>query len=182
MTSMTPGHRVSVLVVVALISVACTNDDEPVPSHLPRPALNATSAELLPEDLAILPNIDVEGYGRLLAQLRGTPVVVNVWASWCIPCQAEAPLLVNAARRYGAEVQFIGLDVQDTRGSGLHYVVTYGLPFPSLFDPPLAIGTSLGLIGPPGTFFYDRDGTLVDSIRGQLSSTQLAKSIARIRA
>jgi thiol-disulfide isomerase/thioredoxin len=179
MASMT-HRRIVVLLVVAFVAGSCTAN-QPKPSSTSSPALNAASAELLPETVDTLPDVDLSAYGRLLAQLRGTPVVVNVWASWCEPCKAEAPALVQAALKYGAEVQFIGLDVQDVRDSALQYIRRYQLPFPSLFDPTLAIGTSLGLIGPPGTFFYDRDGTLVDSIRGQISATQLEKSIARIR-
>jgi cytochrome c biogenesis protein CcmG/thiol:disulfide interchange protein DsbE len=172
---------IAVFVFATLVAASCS-DGGPETSSTGSPALNATTAALLPRSVDELRDIDPATYDELLAQLRGTPVVVNVWASWCIPCQAEAPELAKAARTYGGEVQFVGLDVQDTRSDAAAYIARYDLPFPSLFDPPLAIGTSLGLIGPPGTFFYDRDGTLVDSIRGQLSSTQLAKSIARIRA
>jgi cytochrome c biogenesis protein CcmG/thiol:disulfide interchange protein DsbE len=178
MTSMTP-RRIVVVLVVALVAASCTADRSK-PSYVSSPALNATSAALLPETVDALPDVDPTTYAQLLAQLEGTPVVVNVWASWCEPCKAEAPALVQAAQKYGAEVQFIGLDVQDVRDSAVQYIRRYQLPFPSLFDPPLAIGTQLGLLGPPGTFFYDRNGTLVDSIRGQISATQLEKSIARI--
>lgn len=180
MTSMT-RRLIVALLVVAFVAGSCTAD-KPEPSSTSSPALNATSAVLLPETVDALPDVDTSTYAQLLAQLEGTPVVVNVWASWCEPCKAEAPALVQAAQKYGAEVQFIGLDVQDVRDSAMQYIRRYQLPFPSLFDPPLAIGTSLGLLGPPGTFFYDRDGTLVDSVRGQISATQLDKSIARISA
>ena len=87
-----------------------------------RPAQNAVTAPLLPTHVAELPSFDVQTYQELLTQLRGTPVVVNVWAAWCGPCQAEAPLLLAASGTYGDRVQFLGVDILDSRDGarGIH--------------------------------------------------------------
>ena len=90
------------------------------------PARNATTAALLPTHVAALPTFDVQTYHELLTQLRGTPVVVNVWAAWCGPCKAEAPLLHTASQTYGDRVQFLGVDILDSldgaRGSSRNTV------------------------------------------------------------
>lgn len=180
---MTPRRcTLPLFLVVALVAVACTGGEEPSATASGSPAVNAASAELLPTTTSELPEIDVDAYGRLLSQLRGTPVVVNLWASWCDPCKTEAPLLADAGRTDGTDVQFVGIDVQDSRSGGQTFIADYGWSYPSLFDPSGAIQTELGLLGLPGTFFYDRDGRLVDAVRGQLSAQALAQGIERIRA
>lgn len=143
--------------------------------------MNAAIAQALPETTDELPDIDTAAYDALLTELRGTPVVVNVWAAWCTPCRDEAPVLADAARRHGTEVQFVGIDVQDSRSGAKDFIAEFGWTYPSFFDPAGAIMTDLGLVGPPGTFFYDRDGELVDSVRGLLSAEALERGIREIR-
>ena len=168
------------LLAIGLLAVACVGEEPPVASP-GSPAVNASSASLLPQTTAGLPEIDVDAFGRLLVQLRGTPVVVNLWAAWCEPCEVEAPLLADAARTHGTEVQFLGIDVLDSRSAAQTKIAEFGWSYPSLFDPAGAIQTELGLVGLPGTFFYAADGTLVDSSHGQLSKDVLAQGIEQIR-
>jgi cytochrome c biogenesis protein CcmG, thiol:disulfide interchange protein DsbE len=180
---MTPQRRVALLLLaLGLLASACTGGDEPIPTDSGSPAVNATTAPLLPVTIDALPQIDADTYGELLSQLRGTPVVVNVWAAWCEPCKAEAPLLAGASETHGSEVQFLGVDVLDSRDSGQEFIADYGLTYPSVFDPSGAIQTELDMLGPPGTFFYAADGTLVDAVRGQLSADALEAGIEQIRA
>ena len=140
-------------------------------------ASNAATASLLPTHVASLPTFDVEQYQRLLTQLRGTPVVVNVWASWCGPCRAEAPLLHDAAARYGRRVQFLGVDILDSLDGARSFIADHGVAYPSVFDPPGAIRDSLAMLGQPMTAFYDADGTLVSTWPGQLTQTALEQGI-----
>src|SRR6266571_5931381 len=108
--------RVLLLALLGLSLVACTSDSRtsdgagwpPGP-----PAVNAARATLLPTTVAALPSFDPERFTQLLGQLRGTPVVVNFWGSWCGPCRAEAPILREAAAQYGSNVQFLGVDTQE---------------------------------------------------------------------
>jgi cytochrome c biogenesis protein CcmG/thiol:disulfide interchange protein DsbE len=169
------------LVAIALLAVACVGGDETAVTGSGSPATNAASAALLPQTTAALPEIDVDSFGQLLTQLHGTPVVVNLWAAWCEPCKVEGPLLADAARTHGAEVQFVGIDSQDSRSAAQKQIAQFGWSFPSLFDPAGAIQTDLGMVGLPGTFFYAADGTLVNSVRGQLSAEALAQGIEQIR-
>ena len=179
MREMTLRRGVPILLFV-LLAAACDRDGGPEPVHTGSPALNAAQAPLLPKFTESLPDLNVDGYRRLLSQLQGTPVVVNVWASWCVPCRAEAPLLAGAARRHGANVQFVGIDIKDSRGGAQDFIAEFGWPYPSFFDPPGSIATELGLLGPPGTFLYDRTGRLVESVPGQISGDRLEQGIRAI--
>jgi cytochrome c biogenesis protein CcmG, thiol:disulfide interchange protein DsbE len=140
-------------------------------------ARNAATAALLPTHVAALPTFDVDAFNRLLTQLHGTPVVVNIWAAWCGPCKAEAPLLHAASQTYGDRVQFLGVDIVDSLDGARAFIADHGLTYPSVFDPSGAIRDSLGMIGQPVTVFYAADGTLVSSWEGQLKQSALDDGI-----
>jgi cytochrome c biogenesis protein CcmG, thiol:disulfide interchange protein DsbE len=131
----------------------------------------------LPTHVAELPSFDAEMYQQLLTQLRGTPVVVNIWAAWCGPCKAEAPLLHDASKAYGERVQFLGVDILDSLKGARGFIAEHGLAYPSIFDPSGTIRDSLGMIGQPVTVFYDADGNMVSSWDGQLSQEALDEGI-----
>lgn len=176
-------HRPAALCVALLLSAlsaGCTHTDDAGPTSAPTPAANATSAPALPTTVNALPTTDVAGFHQLLEQLVGTPVVVNVWASWCDPCKTEAPSLVRAAAA-NPGVQFVGVDVQDARAGAEAFLTTYEVTYPSLFDPPGAIQTELGMLGPPATFFYDAQGQQVDHVLGLLSPDALDAGLAQIQ-
>ena len=145
-------------------------------------ARNATTAALLPTHVAALPMFDVDTFERLLTQLHGTPVVVNIWASWCGPCKAEAPLLHAASRTYGDRVQFLGVDIVDSLEGARGFIADFGLTYPSVFDPSGEIRDSLGMIGQPVTIFYAADGTVVSSWQGQLTQSALDDGINGVLA
>jgi thiol-disulfide isomerase/thioredoxin len=166
-----------------LVAFACTGgrtpraEDDP---HRPIPAVNATTADLLPTDAAALPEFDLARFRSLLEELRGTPVLVNVWGSWCAPCRAEAADLVAAHARFGEAVQFVGVDVLDARGSAREYLREHRITYPSVFDPPGRIRDGLGLLGQPVTLLYDRAGSLVDRWNGPVPPSDLDGALARI--
>jgi cytochrome c biogenesis protein CcmG, thiol:disulfide interchange protein DsbE len=183
MRAMAPRRTVLPLVtLVTLALTSCTGSSaapNPSATDAGPAASNAATAPLLPTHVATLPTFDVQRYQQLLTQLRGTPVVVNVWASWCAPCKAEAPLLHDAAARYGRQVQFLGVDILDSRDGGRSFIADHGIGYPSVFDPPGAIRDSLGMIGQPVTVFYDANGSLVSSWPGQLTETALEQGIRK---
>jgi thiol-disulfide isomerase/thioredoxin len=174
-------RRVSAAVcALGLLGAACTAATEPTPSIPVVPAVNATDASLLPTDLNELPDMDPAGFQALLGQVRGTPMIVNVWAAWCVPCRAEAPQLASASERYGTRIQFLGIDVLDNRSDARAFGREYGWTYPSVFDAAHAIPTSLGYVGQPVTLFYAADGTLVDAVDGQVSAAGLDQGIRQL--
>lgn len=138
-------------------------------------------SDLLPISPEALPLMDVAGYQELLAQLHGTPVVVNVWASWCGPCNQEAPLLHQGAIDQPG-VQFLGVDILDSREGAIGFIRRYSLPYPSLFNPSGTIRDSLGVIGQPDTLFYDAEGVLQAQVIGPLTQASLDHNLAKIAA
>jgi thiol-disulfide isomerase/thioredoxin len=160
------------LVLVAAAAVACTSD--PAPAKVPVvPAVNAAEAPLLPTNAAALPSFDYAKVQTLLAQLKGTPVVVNIWASWCDPCRREAPLLASAAKTYGDRVQFLGVDILDTRDSARSKIEAWGITYPSVYDSSGDVRDQLGLLGQPDTLFFDASGTLVSTHPQELDAPTL---------
>jgi cytochrome c biogenesis protein CcmG/thiol:disulfide interchange protein DsbE len=97
-----------------------------------------------------------------LAQLRGKPLVVNFWASWCGPCKDEAPVLQRTYERYrGQGLVVLGIDVKDFREDARRFMRRYGLTYPVVYDGKGSTIGRWGLQGYPETFFVDRTGKLV---------------------
>ena len=143
-------------------------------------ALNATQAPLLPTDAQELPDVDPQSYEELLAQLRGTPVLVNVWGAWCPPCRAEAPALGEVSEEYGERVQFLGIDILDDRASARAFMTEFGWRYPSLFDLHGRVRDHLGFIGQPITLIYDADGELVSTTNGEISESRLRSELEKV--
>ena len=117
--------------------------------------------QLLPSTPTQLPSFDRAKFHQLLAQLKGKPVVVNFWGSWCGPCEQEAPRLADAARRFSGRVQFLGVDVFDDRAPARAFIRLFGWSYPSVFDNPASIEGGLGMSGQPVTVFFDAAGRQV---------------------
>lgn len=115
-----------------------------------------------------------------MLQRSGNPSVVNVWASWCGPCRAEAPLLTAALAEYGDRVDFIGIDVQDSQADAKNFIASFELDFTHYFDRDRSVPEFYGGFGTPMTFFFDRTGTLVDTHLGVIDERSLALGIDEI--
>jgi cytochrome c biogenesis protein CcmG, thiol:disulfide interchange protein DsbE len=97
-----------------------------------------------------------------LAGLRGFPVVVNKWASWCGPCQTEFPAYQRASVKYGREVAFIGIDGKDSNASASAFLRRFPVSYPSYVDPNESIARTIGAaIYYPQTVYIDRQGKQV---------------------
>ena len=121
--------------------------------------------------------------GRLsLADTRGSPVVLNLWASWCTPCRQEAPRLERRWRTAGPQgVLFLGLDIQDVRGDARAFAARYGLTYPSVRESGREVANKYGATGIPETYFIDRRGRVVAHARGPVDVEQLQAGIAAAR-
>jgi cytochrome c biogenesis protein CcmG, thiol:disulfide interchange protein DsbE len=173
------------LIALTIILCSCTSGPSIGSSTSSGPgmrAVNATQAPLLPTTVAALPSFDTADYDTLLSQLRGTPIVVNIWGSWCGPCRSEAPDLARAARIYGDRVQFVGVDILDTRGGAADFIDEFGWTYPSVYDPSGSIRDELGFAGQPVTLFYDRDGAIRESWQGPVDPHRLDAGIRQILA
>lgn len=146
------------LLAIALTTAACTGG-----------AVDATSVDEIP---ATNPE-------QFTAHLVGLdkPAVVNVWASWCPPCRSEAPLLGEAFEAYGDDVEFIGIDVQDSQPEARAFIAEYGLAFDHFFDRNRSIPDFYGGIGTPITIFIEPGGEVFAIHNGVLDERTLALNI-----
>lgn len=127
-----------------------------------------------------LPNLD--GDGRIMvADYVGQPLVINFWATWCLPCRNEAPLLEAAWREYrGRGVVVIGVDTNDFTRDAKEFVEEFDVTYPIAYDGPGRLWDPWGLTALPETFIVARDGTILEHRIGEYTSAaELGESIER---
>ena len=124
---------------------------------------------------------DLDGNRVSLADLRGRPVVVNFWASWCGHCKEEFPLLASAADAHrDAGLAVVGIVFRDGAGPARDFMARFGATWPAAIDPDETVASRFGIIWPPDTFFIDRNGVVTSRQIGQLSSADLDRGLAGI--
>ena len=154
------------VVLVALLTVACGGTQ--------------VDASAIPELPATTPD-----EMRAILETTDRPIVLNVWASWCIPCRSEAPLLDRAAAEFGREMRFIGLNVRDAQSGAREFIAEF---FPDaeiehFFDRQGVVpGTVGGNRGVPITLFFSDVGELVKVHFGIIDERALALQIDELRA
>lgn len=156
---------------VALLGYGLTRDPDRVPSPLVgKPVPEFTVPRLAQPDARLSP-----------ADLEGQAYLLNVWASWCIPCLEEHPVLMTAADEL--DVTVVGLNYKDKRADARQWLREHGDPFRlSGFDGQGKAGLGLGVTGVPETFLVDRSGVIRRKFVGPLSRRQLREEILpRIR-
>jgi len=161
-----------VVALLALVLAGCSR----------APKVSGASPVALPTSASALPAFTPTHFRELLTSLKGKPVVVNVWASWCGPCTKEAPSLAQVSKQYAGRVQFVGVDIEDQLAPARAFIAKYGWTYPSVFDPSAdgAIRNDLGFIGQPVTVLFDASGAKVFTWSGATSPGQLAAEIAKI--
>lgn len=108
-----------------------------------------------------------EAFKQRLSALRGVPVVVNQWASWCGPCKFEFPFFDTLARKYEGRVAFLGVNSQDSEQDARDFLAEYDVPFPHYYDQGVEIARLIGGGRAwPTTGFYDADGRLTFTHQG----------------
>jgi len=115
------------------------------------------------------------------ARLGGSPVLVNLWASWCVPCQQEMPALQRAYALHGRQVRFLGVDTEDQHDSSRDFLAAVGVHYPQVVDDRGDLLHRLGGTGLPVTLVLDAAGKVVYSHRGQLTAPVLATALAAAR-
>lgn len=174
--------------VVAL--VGCGSDEPSAPAAgSPPPGERASGAasdapaplaDLRSESNALLDG-GADAFRARIDELKGHPVVVNKWASWCGPCRAEFPFFRSQAEERVGKVAFIGVDSGDNDDDAADFLAELPIPYPSYKDPDLDVAEVFhGVAAFPSTAFYDSDGELAYLKQGGYSTEQqLAEDIER---
>ena len=168
-----PRRRAGVLLgivagAVLLGALLRPSDGREPGSRAPAPAFDLPSVE----DTAQRVTAGGPGHG---------PAVVNFWASWCVPCRRELPMLARVAREV-TDVEFVGVNHLDTRDDALEVVREMRLPYRSGHDPGGDTALAYGIRGMPSTVFIDGAGRIVKTHTGELSERQLRDGIALLRS
>jgi cytochrome c biogenesis protein CcmG, thiol:disulfide interchange protein DsbE len=129
-----------------------------------------------------LTEMSADEFEGVLVGLRGTPVIVNIWASWCSPCRTETPLLERTWKTHGDEVTILGVGSKDVPSNLLAFMNEFGVSYPNVFDSSGEIRARLGLRGFPTTYVFGADGKLRTTIVGGLTEQRLAAVLQDLRA
>lgn len=146
-------------------------------------AVRSGKRPALPGAGLTLARLDGAGGSRIDA-LRGKVAVVNLWASWCGPCEVEAPVLqqVHEQLQSDGSGSVIGVTIRDFPDRSRHFERSHGITFPSLRDRDNALYRKLGSTGLPETFVLDRRGRIVAMSRGVVTREFLTAAVARAKA
>lgn len=127
-----------------------------------------------------LTRLDDERATIALADFAGEPLVLNFWASWCVPCRTEMPAYQQVFDEVGDRVRFLGVNVRDRRDDGLAFAADAGVRYPSIFDPQATMTADYDVFGLPTTIFIDERGRIVAQRTGELSAEDLRTTIDRL--
>lgn len=147
------------LIVLTLGATACGGSDS---SATPVTKIGITAAD---------------GSAAHLADFSGSPLVVNLWATWCTPCVKEMPAFQTVADGLGNRVAIIGINVGDDAAAAATFAGGLGVSYPQYTDPDGALSTALGVTGLPATAFVAPDGTVLDVHQGAYTADTLRQAI-----
>lgn len=158
-----------VLALVLLLSSGFGKDPHAIPSMLE--GRSAVSFSL----------VDLDGNPVSLEGLRGTPVILNFWSTWCQPCKIEHPYFQDAARAF-PQVKFYGMLYGDEPEKAKRFLRQTHSAYPTLVDPGGRVAIDYGVTGVPETFFIDREGRIVKKVSGVVPPDLLQEMILRMTA
>ncbi len=170
------GQVLAIAVVLGLLAVLAW--------RVVRKSDGGVSAAIRRSDHPVAPNFDLQrldGPGRLeLSTLRGKAVVLNFWASWCLPCRKEAPLLEEAWQKWRSKgVVVVGVDANDFKSDARRFARRYRITYPLVHDGPGRWLDDYGLNGFPETFFVSPDGRVSSWLQGELGKEELESGIRK---
>jgi cytochrome c biogenesis protein CcmG, thiol:disulfide interchange protein DsbE len=113
-----------------------------------------------------------------LAAYAGRPVIVNFFASWCVPCRKETPLMARYYQSAHGTVRVIGVDTNDSETAALAFTRHYGVSYPVASDPAATTAGAFGVVALPQTFFLNAQHKIVDRVYGAVTTASLAKGVA----
>jgi len=119
-----------------------------------------------------------DGTATSVASFKGTPLVINLWATYCGPCVKEMPAIDSVAAAVTGQVQIIGVNVFDSPQDAAAFAKDRGVSYPQFTDPDGALSTALNVTGLPATAFFDEDGTLLEVHAGPYTADSLRAAIA----
>jgi cytochrome c biogenesis protein CcmG/thiol:disulfide interchange protein DsbE len=185
---MSPQRRPLVILPLALVGLlaygglirATTGAGQSEPEPVAAPAFTLDVLELGDSSL-------IEEAGRdgriTLSELRGTPVVLNFWASWCEYCRSETPMLEASWKRAAADgVLILGVDTKDVDADARAFLREYGVTYPTVSDAREATADAYRAKGLPATYFIDARGDIVDQFIGEITADRLEAGIRAVRA
>lgn len=143
----------------------------------------ATVVRRIDEPLPVLEGEDLDGGAISSEDFRGEVLVVNVWGSWCGPCEQEQPELVRIAEDYADRgVAFMGINYADQVAAAREFVRRFEVPYPSLVDEAGKTAAQLGYLGLPDTYVVDAEGTMRVAIAGPTNGPQLRALLDEVLA
>ena len=175
--------RLSASVETEQLAVQQTPEVTPAPTD----TTEETSNEETEPEKVFAPDFtvyDAEGNPLTLSSLRGKPVVVNFWASWCSPCKGEMPDFEEAYKKYGADIQFLIVNMTDgdreTVESAKAYIESVGYTFPVFYDTQLEAAYAYAVYSIPATYFINAEGYCIAYANSMLDLETLERGIGMI--
>lgn len=161
-----PVARVGVLMLCTVLLAGCQEEAPPPTAKSPAP------------DFTL--NLFAGGQFKM-AEHKGHPVIINFFASWCVPCGEEAPTFEQGFQEYREKgVRFVGVASQDTESKARGFVEKHGLTFPTGLDHTGKIREAYGVFGMPTTFFVDKNGVINDLHVGEVTKELMKYELDRI--
>jgi cytochrome c biogenesis protein CcmG/thiol:disulfide interchange protein DsbE len=171
------ARRLLALAVIAAAAAAIlvglvlgSPDDDAAPAAGAAPAEKRRPAPELEGDWLVPPPVR-------LADLRGTPVVINFWASWCVPCRKEAPELARFDHERPGGARLVGVDFQDAEADARAFVREFGWKFPNIRDPRGTLAGQYRLLGLPTTYVIDGRGRIAFQLTGEQTFASLKRAV-----
>lgn len=167
--------------VIALVLGGCAASQNPRPTPLPNAQPTGPTLAGLRAQQNLLLGGGQQAFNAEIGRLRGYPVVINKWASWCPPCRAEFALFQRQSQARGAQIAFMGLDSMDNAADARGFLRQFSVGYPSFSDPDGSIAASLGGAAAfPTTIFLDRTGRVYYLKQGAYADEQsLARDLDR---
>jgi thiol-disulfide isomerase/thioredoxin len=135
------------------------------------------------DPLPLLEGETLQGEPIATTDFLGSVLVMNVWATWCGPCELEQPELVRVANAYAGEgVEFLGIDTLEQAPQAQEWERRYDVPYPSLHDPYGRAAVELEYVGPPATYIVDEEGMIRVAITGPTTEAQLSGLLEEVLA